>query len=47
MTKISEGINWHNTGFIFIYFTPFAKLAHDQSNTAAYTELLEDLRGGM
>lgn len=47
MTKIFGGINWHNTGFICIYFAPFARLAHDQSYTAAYTELLEDLRGNM
>jgi len=47
MTKIFGGINRHHTGFIFIYFAPFAKLAHGQSYTAAYTELFKDLRGGM
>lgn len=46
-TKIAGGIKGHNTGFTFIYFASFAKLAHDQGYTAAYNELLEDLRGGM
>lgn len=46
LMKIFGGINWHNTGFIFIYFAPFA-VSRDQSYTAAHTVLLEDLRGRM
>lgn len=47
MMKISEGNKLAQYRPIFTDFAPLAKLAHEQSYTAAYIELLEDLRGCM